>query len=238
MSSPDPSAKALIRDIIRKNNLKQEVYEKTLEVFNQFKQLSSELVGDYARNPGESNGKTKSRSRYPLLFEYTDRGQFEFQLKFGSDVLIFFMHSNIFEFPRDHEVMKTSYTREDKSRSYCGIIHIFNFLADSFKYNRTNDLGYLIGRVFVNRELHYFIEGKREIGLLYNNFPYSKLKLKDIRSVLHSSIRYTINFDLLTPDYENMKEVTVLEMQTTLDSMSIRTGKRLGFRFQKDELEE
>jgi hypothetical protein len=145
------------------------------------------------------------------------------------------MHTNIFEFSRDHEVMKTSYIKEDKSRSYCGIIHIFNFLGDSFKYNRTNDIGYLIGRVFINRESHYFIEGKREIGLLFNHFQSSKLNLKAVNSIINSSILYTLNFDLLTPPYENMKEVTVLEMQTTLDNLQIRTGKRLGFRFQADE---
>jgi hypothetical protein len=31
-----------------------------------------------------------------------------------------------------------------------------------------------------------------------------------------------------------MKEVTVLEMQTTIENLQIRTGKRLGFRFQAD----
>ncbi len=147
------------------------------------------------------------------------------------------MHSNVFEFSRDHEVMKSSYIKDDKRRSYCGIIHIFNFLADSFKYNRANDIGYLIGRVFVNRESHYFIEGKREIGLLYNNFPTSKLNTRTIGSIIRSSIQYTLNFDLLTPPYDNMKEVTVMEMQTTINNLQIRTGKRLGFRFQADEVE-
>ena len=45
---------------------------------------------------------------------------------------------------------------------------------------------------------------------------------------------YTINFDLLTPPYDSVKEVSVYEMQTTLDNMKIKTGKRLGFRFQAD----
>jgi carbamate kinase len=130
--------------------------------------------------------------------------------------------------------MKTSYIKEDKRRSYCGIIHIFNFLADSFKYNRTSDIGYMIGRIFVNRETHYFVEGKREIGLLYNNFSSSELDTRAIITILQSSILYTLNFDLLTPPYDNMKEVTVQEMQTTLDNLQFRTGKRLGFRFQSD----
>jgi len=157
MNQQPSSTSGLIKAIIKKGTLKQEVYHKTLEIFNNFKSQSQALI--------ENNREVVKKAKLPLLFEFTNHSTFEFQLKFGSDILIFFMHSNIFELPRDHEVMKTPYIKEDKTRSYGGLIHIFNFLADSFKYNRTNDLGYLIGRIFVNRELHYFIEGKREIGL-------------------------------------------------------------------------
>ena len=86
----------------------------------------------------------------------------------------------------------------------------------------------------MNRENHYFTEGKREIGLLYNNFAANLLDQKAIQTIIHSAVLYTLNFDLLTPPYDNIKEVTVAEMQTTLDAMSISTGKRLGFRFQDD----
>jgi len=218
----------LVKAFIRKSSLKQEVYFKTLEVFKQFKTESEKFI--------HTNQFAVEKAKYPLLFEFRDRGDFQFELRFGSDILIFMMHTNVFEFPRDHEVMKTDYVRQDKLRSYCGNIMIFNFLADSFKYNRANDLGYLIGRLFVNRELHYFLEGKREVGLLYNNFAHTSLNLKSIRSIIFSSILYTINFDLLTPPFDNLKEVSQQEMQSQLDSMAIRTGKRIGFRFQADEV--
>ncbi len=221
------SNKDLFKAVVTKAGFKQEVYANTLKAFNQFKSETIGLTGDYH--------KQIKQTQWPIPFEYKDRGTFEFELKFGSDILVFFMHTNVFEFSRDHEVMKTSYIKEDKKRSYCGIIHIFNFLADSFKYNRNNDIGYLIGRIFVNRESHYFIEGKREIGLLYNNFSTAKLDTRAITSIIHSSILYTLNFDLLTPPFDNMKEVTVQEMQTQFENYQIRTGKRLGFRFQADE---
>jgi hypothetical protein len=221
-----PDSKSLVKTIIEKSSLKQEVYFKTLGVFNTFKQECEAFV--------RLNKASMKKAPFPVLFEYSDKSAFEFQLKFGSDILIFFMHSNVFEIPRDHLVMRSSYIQEDKTRSYCGIIHIFNFLADSFKYNRTNDIGYCIGRIFVNRENHYFTEGKREIGLLYNNFTSKILDVKAIQTIIQSSILYTLNFDLLTPPYDNIKEVSVSEMQTTLDAMSISTGKRLGFRFQAD----
>ena len=222
-----PTQNELFQALKKKALLKQEIYEKTLKVFEDFKSLAEPLPREYhSRNPN---------LRYPVLMEYRDRGPFEFELKFGGDILIFMMHTNIFEFPRDHEVMRTSYIKEDPNRSYCGIIQIFNFLNDSFKYNRINDAGYLIGRIFINREHHYFIEGKREIGLLYNNFNTARINRTSIGGILRSAMMYTINFDLLTPDFNNVKEVTVAEMQDTIDRMTIKTGKRLGYRFQADK---
>jgi hypothetical protein len=225
-----PKMVDLFNTVANKSGLKQEIYAKTLKVFNTFKKESESLVSGYH--------KTITETKYPIPFEYMDIGQFIFELKFGGDLLIFFMHSNVFEIPRDHEIMKLSYIKEDKTRSYCGIIHIFNFLNDSFRYKRLNDVGYLIGRVFVNRENHYFIEGKREVGLLYNNFPDSDLNNEAVQTILESSIQYTINFDLLTPPYDDMKVVTVEEMLSVRESMQIRTGKRLGFRFQADKAAE
>ncbi|MBL7138538.1 MAG: hypothetical protein ISS17_07175 [Bacteroidales bacterium] len=227
MTNSTPTTSQLFKVLKTKGALKQEVFSKTLKAFNLFKREAEILAAQYMMKtlPGKA----------VIPFEYYDRGQFEFRLKFAGDVLIFMMHTNVFEFSRDHVVMRSSYIKDDKRRSYCGIIHIFNFLADSFKYNRLQDIGYLIGRIFVNRENHYFIEGKREIGLLYNNFPSAILTRKTTQGIIRSAMLYTINFDLLTPPYGNMKEVTVHEMQTALDAMQIKTGKRMGFRFEADE---
>ncbi|MEZ5145698.1 MAG: hypothetical protein R2759_01090 [Bacteroidales bacterium] len=130
--------------------------------------------------------------------------------------------------------MKTPYINEDIERSYCGVINIFNFLSDSFKYQRMNDAGYLIGRLFVNKDMHYFVEGKRELGFLYSNFGTSEVNAENIADILESAIYYTINFDLLVPPYDNIKEVMVQDFITALDSMQMKTGKRMGFRFQAD----
>ena len=210
----------------KKFELKNEVYNNTYNVFQQFKSLMLEMAEHYRF--------TYKKENLMIPFDFRDKSEFELELKFGSDILIFMMHTNVFEFSRDHEVMKTPYIREQLIRSYCGVINIYNFLADSFKYNRVNDIGYLIGRVFVNREMHYFIEGKREIGMLYNNFATSIINREAAQMILESAIRYTVNFDLLTPPYDSVKEVSVFDIQTTLDNMKIQTGKRLGFKFHAD----
>lgn len=218
----------LFREIITKGTLKQKVYSNTEQVFNLVKEVVHELEQDY-RNSGISS------EGYEIPVEATESGEFEIHLKFAGDILIFYMHSNIFEFPRNHQVMKTPYIREDKERSYCGIVNIYNFLADSFKYNRANDVGYMIGRVFINKEQNYFVEGKRELGMLYPNFGSRKLDKKGVYELVASAIRYTLNFDLLTPPYESQVQVSLGEMRSMMESLTLKTGKRLGFRFQADD---
>ncbi|MEI6577375.1 MAG: hypothetical protein WCO63_14455 [Bacteroidota bacterium] len=215
-----------IEALIYKATLKQDVYQDTLNTFQLFKKVIKELV---------DTNKTLVRNANPtIILDYEDPGAFEITLKFGGDYLIFLMHTNIFEFPRDHEVMKTAYIKEDPSRSYCGMITIYNFLADSFNYHRESDIGYMIGRIFVNKDLHYFIEGKREIGMLYNNFQSAEINADTVKQLVESAMTYTLNFDLLTPPYDNMKEVSVAEMQATLENLPMATGKRLGYRFTAD----
>lgn len=219
--------KESLKDLVfKKSELKQSVFRSTKDTFELFRTTTRELIQQF-RERCVVEGKT-------VAFEFTDRGDFEFEVKFAGDILLFMMHTNVFEFSRDHQVMKSPYIREDTTRSYCGVIHIYNFLADSFAYQRDNDLGYMIGRVFVNREKHYFIEGKRELGMLYTNFNTSVVTPETVLGIVESAIEYTTNFDLLTPPYDEVKLVSVGEMRTNFDKKSLVTGKRLGFRFQAD----
>lgn len=216
----------LYKQLVHKACLKQDVYQNTLKTFKFFKNAITSVEKDFHH--------TIKKTKHNIPFEHRNRGDFEVELKFAGDVLIFMMHTNVFEIPRDHFVNKTSYVKEDKDRIYCGIINIYNFLGDSFKYNRVNDSGYLIGRIFINKDMHYFIEGKKEVGALYNNFVTSEMNEQEACKIVESAIKFTINFDLLTPPYEAVKEVTVYEFLSKLDSIALKTGKRLGFQFQAD----
>ena len=111
---------------------------------------------------------------------------------------------------------------------------MYNFLADSFKYSRINDSGYLVARLFINKEMHFMVEGKRQVGFFYNSFSNEPINKEDIKKILSSAINYCIDFDLLTPPYDTVKELSVMEIQDNNNCMNIKTGKRLGFRFQAD----
>jgi len=216
----------LFNIVLKKAILKQDVYAKTLDGFKLFKEVLFKISDEF------KNKLPPEEKR--INFEFKDKGIFEAEMKFAGDILIFMMHTNIFEFSRNHEIMRDPYIKEDINRSYCGIINIYNFLADSFKYNRENDIGYLIGRIFINIDNHYYIEGKKELGLIYNNIATNILTPEAVRGMVEKAILYTTNFDLLTPPYDEVKEVTVYDMQSSIDNMRIKTGKRLGFKFQAD----
>ncbi|MEG2070458.1 MAG: hypothetical protein RR034_03690 [Bacteroidales bacterium] len=216
--------------LITKGELKHQIFNSTLETMQLFKEGAKDFEDYFKNNYAGEHDK--------ISVYFTNKNQYEFQLRFAGDILVFLMHSNVFEFSREHEVMRTQYIKEDKERSYCGMIQIFNFLSDSFKYNRTNDLGYMIGRILINKDMHYYIEGKRELAQVLNNFSTNQLSKESISEILASAIRYTLNFDLLVPDYDTLKIISVNDMLQIEDqNMILKTGKRLGFRFEQDTKE-
>lgn len=225
--SKQPSTHELILQTIReKSVLKQNVFSNTILNFKVLKRCLKEICHDLLEEVSDED------ERIPI--EYKDKGEYECQVKIAGDILIFQMHTNVFRFDNSNNLWKTSYLSEDNNRGYIGVINVYNFLADSFKYNRHNDVGYLIARMFVNNENHFMVQGKRQMGFLYNDFINSELTPEGMKRVLESAILYTLDFDLLTPPYDSIKEVSVYEMMEMSNNMQIKTGKRLGFQFSAD----
>ncbi|MFH2095381.1 MAG: hypothetical protein ABIJ16_06745 [Bacteroidota bacterium] len=222
------SAKELILKTLKdKSHVKQQVYDNLTEAFNIIKEVLQNLSKDYNKDLRQEDKR--------IFLEYKDRGAFEAELKVAADMIIFNMHSNIFEFERGHTVWKTEYVQSNEMSTYCGIINIYNFLADSFKYNRIDDLGYLIARIFINKDNHYFVEGKRQLGFLYNDFSTAIIDKSAVKNIIESTILYSLDFDLLVPPYDNVKIATVAQMRERINKSKIQTGKRLGFVFYPDD---
>ena len=142
-----PLRDKILETIVSKSTLKQKVFDNTFATFNDLKEALLEMASEM---DDELDGKLDRRVR----IEYRDRGKFEAQLQLANDLLIFQMHTDVFQFDADHAIWGVPYVQDNKENSYCGIINIYNFLSDSFKFNRNADEGYLIGRIFINREMH------------------------------------------------------------------------------------
>lgn len=219
--------KEIISTLLEKSQTKQLVYDHTKQAFKKIKTILQDIVSSY-------NEELISADKRVLL-EYRDRGVFEAEVKIAGDLLIFNMHSNIFEFPKDHQIWKTQGAQKSELNTYAGVINIYNFLADSFKYNRAEDLGYMIGRIFINRNNNYFIEGRKEIGYTYPSFEDKTISEDDLRKVIEGSLLFALKFDLLVPPIDKIQVVSVSQMKERINKSKIQTGKRLGFNYNKDE---
>ena len=228
MSEVENKKLAIIGTLKEKSVLKQKVFDNTFESFCMIKEILKNLSKDINSNLGSIDPRVK--------LEYTDRSNFDAQLKVAGDILLFSMHSNIFQFDRDHQAWKSPYVQKNKFNAYSGIINIYNFLADSFKYSRLDDLGYLIARVFINHEYQYFVEGKRQIGMLFTNFGNEAISKPALQLILSTAIQYSMEFDLLVPPYDTIKIATVGQAEAKIQHSRIITGKRLGFQFNSDDV--
>lgn len=215
---------AVIRD---KAVCKQNVFDKTKECYTALKGVLESSLASIQEKFGDADSRVE--------FHFKDQGEYQAEIKVAGDVLIFFMHTNVFQIEQEHSLWRTSYLKEDPARAYVGVINIYNFLADSFKYHRVQDLGYLIARIYVNKEGHFLVQGKRQLGFLYNNFINAELNEEAMQSIVNSALLYTLDFDLLTPPYQSMQEVSVQEIQALSQHLNVATGKRLGFKFSNDE---
>ena len=219
----------ILETIVKKSTLKQQIFDNTFSTFNLLKETLFEMASEI---DDELDGKLDRRVR----IEYRDRGKFEAQLQVASDILLFQMHTDVFEFDSNHIIWQNSYVQENRDNSYTGVINIYNFLSDSLKYNRNADEGYLIGRIFINREKVFFVEGKRQTLVRPMAFGTRKIDREALVDVIETAINYAINFDLLVPSYEDNKRVTVDQFNSKMDNSKFVTGKRIGYEFNVDDI--
>ena len=217
----------ILKLLKEKSATKQLIYRNTKEVFD-------DLVVSL---------KSKEKSLTSLLknevenveLEFKSNGLFDVQLKFAGDTLLFHMHSNIFDFPATHEIFKSKYINSDKTRSFCGVINIYNFLSDSLKYNRLNDEGVLIGRIFINKEKKFFVEGDEDLGSLFKEFSKKEINSESIEEIINACMIFTLNFDLCSPNFNDVRLVSVHHLLTMSMNQKIKTSKRLGYELSNHE---
>jgi hypothetical protein len=205
-----------------KSATKQLIYRNTKEVFENL------VVSLKAKE--KSLSKLLKKEENAVKLEFKSNGIFDVQLKFAGDTLLFHMHSNVFDFPPDHNIFKSKYVKKDNSRSFCGVINIYNFLSDSLKYNRLNDEGVLIGRVFINKEKKFFVEGDEDLGSLFKDFSKKEINAESIDEIINTCMIFTLNFDLCSPNFNDVRLVSVHNLLAMSMNQKIKTSKRLGYK--------
>ncbi len=211
----------ILTGLNNKANLKQQVYQHSLNVFEKFQECCTEIVDELA---------PKVLDQAPSVeVALNTFGTFEFHLKFSGDTIVFMLHTNVFTFPPKHIVSKSSYIKANDECGYFGMIQVYNFLSDSLKYNRLTDSGYLLARVFVNQDNKFYVEGRRQLGFLYKELGKFDLDDNHVRDIIEQCMLYCLDFDLFVPPTDSLNEISVQQKNYFNNPSGIATGKRLGF---------
>ncbi len=204
-----------------KSEEKRGCYKKTLELFGVLKTVLHELSGDI------NDEVINSRE---IKVEYRDKGSFEAQLQFADELLIFNMHTNVFEFPENHPIHKQAYSNESNYNTLFGVINVYNFLSESFKKNRSVDKGYLVARIFINREGRLFAEGDALAKYDYSTFGSEYMTEDVMLDIIETLMLYAMQFELFVPPFGEAQIIEVEQLNTRMEHNKIATGKRLGYK--------
>lgn len=217
----------LIDLLMHKSALKQDIADDIEVVFDDLRKLIETEINALK--------EVITDERVRLFIK--DRGDHEFHVYIGSDVLVFNLHHNVFRLPDSNPLWGTSYFKSQPNNGYFGTIHIYNFLAESLQQNRLDDQGYLLARIFVNHERHFFIEGKGSLGYTFSDPQHMLLSAEMLQLIAQMSFAYALQFDLYIPPFELMDEVSVGQIYVMGEQLKLRTAKRLGFKMSTDETE-
>jgi hypothetical protein len=201
--------------------VKQDIFEHS--------KIAFDLLRACAINSSDLLSDDISKIDKRVQVEFKDINQNEFWLRFGGDLLIFSLHSNVFSFERSHSLFNTNYIAEDHSRAYFCMIEVFNFLNDSVKYSRMQDVGEMVCRIFINKENKFFIEGMGAIGSLFTDLPNQVFAEPMIDMVVENCITTSINYDLWAPPFNDVRFIPLYAMLEKNGDSPRKTAKRLGF---------
>jgi len=216
---PDPLDR--IKDLLEsKSTAKQITYKNLIKAFNGLSRESRRVITELKKKvkPGDDD----------VTVDFEAVNEHEFHVKLAGDLLVFVLHTNIVTLEDANPVMQTPYIKENAINRYFGQIMIYNFMADSFKFNRVNDPGYLLARLLVNHEGRYVVEGEGHLSTLNNKISDAPLTETDLEILVKFALTIAIENDLMAPPFPQVQFITL--HQKMEKTQELGAGQKIGFR--------
>ncbi|MTI41890.1 hypothetical protein [Fulvivirga lutimaris] len=202
-----------------KSAVKQEAYRK---LCNNFKLLEKE-----AKMVVKQINEKISKKDKDIILEVEYISDQEFHIRAAGDLLIFIMHTNIIVLDEAHGFNKSPYVQENAHNKYLGQINVYNFMADSLKFNRLNDPGYLLARLFINHEGRFLVEGERQLNFMFENVSEKPISNFDLNVIIQLVISQSIDNDLITSPFPNIRVISL--NQKMEKTQALGPGYKIGF---------
>ena len=207
-----------------KARLKQKVWKTTIQFFLGLKTEAEKLVAEI---------KDSNENDNEIIFEIRYISEFEFHVYCGSDLIVYTLQTNIVTFDPSHYLMQNKYIQQSEDLPFFGQIMIYDFMADSLRYNRMEDTGYLLSRILINSENHFMIEGVRGLHYLFDGIDKAIGSEENYSLLIKKSLAVAVDSDLLAPDFSQVQFVT-LGVRMKGDK-ELGHGKKIGFQLNTDD---
>ncbi len=215
---PDPTEN-IVEILLNKSTVKQKTYRNVCTAFKQMEEEARLMVDVIS-------AKTTERDQDIKLSVESVNAQ-EFHIRVAGDLLVFILHTNIITLPEDYDYNKSNYVADQPLRKYLGQINVYNFMADSFEFNRLNDPGYLLARLLINSENHFIVEGDRQVGFMFESASVKPLEKVDLDILIKLIISQAADNDLVVPPFPKIRSISVREKLEKTQSLG--AGNKIGF---------
>jgi hypothetical protein len=227
MSKQEPSDPIEhIRKLLEsKSTAKQITYKNLLDAFAILGKESERVVDELQKKakPGDVD----------VTEDFNWVNEHEFHVKLAGDLLVFVLHTNVVTLPPDHPVMDDPYIKQNEVNRFFGQIMIYNFMSDSFKFNRSNDPGYLIARLLINHEARYLIEGNGQLGAMFNKISDGPISEQELNVLVKIVLLIAIENDLIAPPFPQVQFITVNQKMEKTQELGV--GQKIGFRMSYED---
>jgi hypothetical protein len=202
-----------------KSTAKQITYKNLLAAFNLLRKEASRIST-------ELTARAKPNDEDVTIY-FREVNEHEFEIKLAGDLLSFVLHTNIVTFDPNSEVMKDPYISQNFVNRYFGQIMVYNFMADSVKFNRVNDPGYLLVRLLVNHEGRYVVEGDGNLAALAGKISPEPITNQELEILVKLSMTLAIENDLMAPAFPDVRFITVYQKMEKTQELG--AGQKIGF---------
>jgi hypothetical protein len=202
-----------------KSTAKQTAYKHICKAFSVLAAEARSIVTELNRraNPADKD----------VTVEFNVINDHEFDVKLAGDMLIFVMNTNVVTLEESHPIMKEDYIKRNDVNRYFGQVMVYNFMADSLKHNRNNDPGYLLARLMINHENHFFIEGEKELEA-YGRMSEKPISHAGLQQLVKIVLKMAIENDLVAPAFTQVKSITVNQKRD--HTFELGGAHKIGFR--------
>jgi len=208
----------IVSKIQSTSKLKQNLFVQAMDLFQLLEQSSRTLAEKLSAVCGPEN-------IVPLKVEKINDYEFVFQA--GGDVLVFILQSNIVRLSEETYLSKSKYLKSDASLNYFSQILVYNFLSETIKNERLDDPGYLLGRLMVNRENKFFLEGDRKMVYHFPELKENPVTEQKMHEFIELLLSAALDNDLLAPAFGDIMIITYLQKLEHTSGMG--HPKKIGF---------